>query len=259
MKTNTPKSKKLYWNICMTGSIIITVIVAGYFGLYRYWKLNVDQENGYNSIDSLIGAIGIPINILTIIFVAVTYRQQSKQIKEQRQQLEFTRVADLVYRQFDITENRRKHLFEHKEFLFEKVKTYRTLSDTLEVTDDIGMIKLLADKISEMHRTTKVFIKAVHQAISFYQKIINSPSLAESDVNLLKTIVNDGFYTQVLNNIEYVDGSLLSVQSHNDRLQRFYEAVLGDNGYKSVHNIIEQSNKLSGEIRELYTLFKESK
>lgn len=93
---------------------VVFLVLFSFFGialaLYCHWKGRVDDTNGYNSINAIIAFIAMGINILTVIFVFITYqaqketiRMQAKQIADDKKDGEFNRVLDIVYKQLEHT------------------------------------------------------------------------------------------------------------------------------------------------------------
>ncbi len=186
MKTNTPKSKKLYWNICMIGSTIVTVIIVIYFGLHWYWKKNITEEIGYTRIDTVIATIGVPINILTILFVALAYRSQNKQINEQKEQIkkndretEFSRVLDIIYRQLPNTlEAIKSHHYS---------RLYQIISDNYKT--DVEKERYLLDHIESGNVDVQYYLLIVTQHLGIFNYILDNNNLTSDKRDYVRQIL----------------------------------------------------------------------
>lgn len=89
----------------LLGILILFVLALPFIGvkIYNYWAEFIPDKDGYNGISATIAYIGGILNIITIIFLYVNYREQKRQNEDQQQDVEFNRAIDLVYKQLEHT------------------------------------------------------------------------------------------------------------------------------------------------------------
>ncbi|WP_313235687.1 hypothetical protein [Sphingobacterium multivorum] len=90
---------------------VLTLPLTGIL-LYNYWKGFINEEHGYNGINTVIAYAGGVINLITIIFLYINYIQQKEQIKKQDEELkankedsEFNRALTIIYQQLEYSKN----------------------------------------------------------------------------------------------------------------------------------------------------------
>lgn len=113
-KENQIKKGILYY--VTVGLIILTTVNLVGLVVHCYWKSkNINDADGYNSIDASIALMALLVNVITIIFVYATYQKQKEQIDIQREEIEdnkkdveFNRALEIIYRQLEFTRVRFK-------------------------------------------------------------------------------------------------------------------------------------------------------
>ncbi|MBL1408821.1 hypothetical protein [Sphingobacterium faecale] len=89
----------------LLGILILFVFSLPFIGvkIYNYWAEFIPDKDGYNGISATVAYIGGILNIITIIFLYVNYREQKRQNEDQQQDTDFNRAIDLVYKQLEHT------------------------------------------------------------------------------------------------------------------------------------------------------------
>lgn len=119
MKADSEEKKGILFYIGIGLIGFLCVLIVGVC-LYCYWKGKVDDNNGYNSINAVIAGFALCVNIITIAFVYATYQKQNEQIDDNKKDIEYNRVLDMIFRQTDLN----------------NVKINRLKQSTIDVLDE---------------------------------------------------------------------------------------------------------------------------
>lgn len=158
--------------------LVLAAISLPFLGtiLYKYWSGFVDNANGYNSINAVIAYAGGVVNIITILFLFINYRQQKKQIENDRKDSEFNRALDIVYKQLEYS---KRNLYSKP---YEGI--YKKLMLDLIVEDyDINR-EILADDNESRCDHSNLF-EMLEKEIKPYQIIVTDNSLLTKNQKML--------------------------------------------------------------------------
>ncbi|MCW2259611.1 MULTISPECIES: hypothetical protein [Sphingobacterium] len=193
---------------------LVFLVLFGFLGIglavYCHWKGIIDDINGYNSINAVIAFISLGINILTVIFVFVTYeaqreviRMQAKQIKDDKKDGDFTRVMELIYKQLEYT-NKRFNIEEIEnlgEFSF-KYSYLSLYNESLKkiTVNNISLINVeTTSRIGNHSRILSFFNKE----LEVYYKIINTNNnLSEDDRDFFTKLFVDNIDNTIITKID---------------------------------------------------------
>lgn len=251
---------KITWSISLIlVAFVITLPFAGLY-LYKYWKGFVNDDNGYNSISSVISYVGGILNIITIIFLFLNYREQRVSIVKTNHNTEYNRVLDFVYRHFEKTKGDLNELSKTRTYTDSRQIINFTLEDCnrhlsaiirgVHPTNNIGIF--IEEDINTIEHFKK-YIGRLDTYVSRFDKIINiykilidlNNELDNNNKKLLNLIIRDLFFE---NELHYLHRYNQYLNTYNDKFSNLYEEFYKK---KSMQNHIDNAQQLEIRIAKL--------
>lgn len=253
-------SNKITWLISLV--LVVFVIFLPFMGLYlyKYWKGFVNDEHGYNSISSVISYVGGVLNIITIIFLFLNYREQRDSIVKTNHNTEYNRVLDFIYRHFEKTKYDLNELSKNRVHTDSRQTINFTLEDCnkhlsaiirgARPTNNMGI--LIEEDINKVEHFKKyvgrleIYVTKFDKIVNIYKILIDlNNDLDNDNKKLLNLIIRDLFFE---NELHYLHRYNTYLHSYNYKFSNFYEEFYKN---KSMQNHIDNAEQLEIRIDKL--------
>lgn len=177
-------------------TLLISLLVLG--GIFCLFILSftlfggtVLSQFGWETTSNAIGFTGLIATAASIIFLYANFIQQQKQIDDQKRDVEYNRLIDLVYRQLDFSKRRfDKYLDKDNNCIF-KVQLFKELFQY--IPDIAKILRALAleievcykfiepSNISDQHKFSvmKLFLSNIDPIVIQYYSLYNSVKFAD--------------------------------------------------------------------------------
>lgn len=208
----------------------IALVIAGVFNqLYIHWKFTVDPTDGFNIVDSLIGAGGLLLNAVTIYFVLITYQQQNKQIEEQRKYSDFSRTSELLQKNLEYV--KRNFEEDYKEMRLALISKKIHHIDFASITFDLAFDLINEPKGDE--RFEKNYIRLVGRLRQFTNQLegllkfpitlVYGKNFDKKDIVMLSYLVRTIIFNDIINFYRNFTPLLLDIDRHRPIFIKFYQ------------------------------------
>ncbi|WP_343570962.1 hypothetical protein [Sphingobacterium sp.] len=265
-------SSKIVRYFCLL--LVLLVLTLPFTGilLYDYWKGFVDDDKGYNSISVVISYAGGIVNLVTIIFLYINFREQREANDRNNQNTEYNRILDFIYRHFEKTKINLEELAESRKgsALNQKIKwtleDYKQRLCSLLSGERISKDNLgdLLDKNNNMVQylinyrgRLDTYIDRFDYFTKIYLRLVyNNEDLNNNSKSSLNLIIHDLFLDNELHKIiTYRDYLKNFDESLSFHYEDYYKEKETGSFTKNAENLSRQIKDLIDKIDNLYDVF----